>query len=207
MTPRDSLRSMVSALEQADFGQEGLHVDGLAIREIVDLSIIRVRALRGTPPSRWSDAELPLQVGACSQAEPRALCLRPGEWLLVGNAKRSENQLSETRRRLDDSEFFTWDETHALAVLRLEGEAAPWLLRKHCGLDLPGQGSDDGQCTRARLAHISMLMHYHINQLAGVYDLFVQRSLARFAWELLVSTAQHALELQNTFDPTSRGRS
>jgi sarcosine oxidase gamma subunit len=117
--------------------------------------------------------------------------------------------LGAVRARHDAAGFFCWDHSEALALIRIEGEAAPWLLRKHCGLDIPLDRPAEALCAQTLFARISVLMHWYVNGVAGnglagngpagVFDLHVDRSRAAYLWNVLVNSATHADQMHKRF--------
>ena len=200
-----ALRSALGhALGQAGADQAGFQLASLTVREIEKRAATRLRLLPGDTGSLAKSRDLPLATGTCSGKDPAVLCLRPGEWLVVSQSMAPDELLGHVRARHDAAGFFCWDHSEALALIRIEGEAAPWLLRKHCGLDIPLNRPAEALCAQTLFARISVLMHCYVNgpagnELAGVFDLYVDRSRATYLWNLLVNSAAHADQLYERY--------
>jgi sarcosine oxidase gamma subunit len=86
------------------------------------------------------------------------------------------------------------------AVFRLQGNGSPWLLCKLSGLDFLAGRAAGQHCARTKLGQVAVVIHYHqAENKAFVFDLLVDRSYARYLWELLAASAPHADELALTF--------
>lgn len=195
MSTVETGRHMSSALDQADFAQRGLTLEGLTMNEVCGLALVRLHAPPRIALAQANSVALPSETGECLSGDPTLLCLRPGEWLSVSERQSPNSLLSKQRSFAEEFGGSAWDESDGLAVLRLNGAAAVWLLRKNCSLELPVRHADQAWCGRTRLGQISVLMHYHVNGLAQCYDLYIDRSLIRYAWALLDNAAPHAVEL------------
>ena len=204
MKETSRVRSERSALAQAGFAQPGFQTDALSFCERAEVSKIRVRASGTASTGLPTRPGLPDVTGQCLGRDPAFLCLRPGEWLTVSESDSAETLMGEIVEQYGDSGVLTWDESDGLAALRLEGPAAPWLLAKHCGLDLHGARPDAEYCAQVRYAHIRLLLHYRGDADGGIYDLYVDRGLARWLWESMADSAPHAIELFKT--RAARGR-
>ena len=139
--------------------------------------------------------DLPVETGQCTGVDPVTLCLRPGEWLVVSKKLPAETLGLRFDGNHDQAKYLSWDESDALAIIHLEGAAAAWLLRKHCGLEFPVRAKSGPYCAQTRFAHISVLVHYYVNGSEQAFDLYVERSLARYLWELLADSAPHAIDM------------
>lgn len=195
MNTRETPEAVFSALAQSGSRQEGFRSESLRFREVDNRSLVRLRALPGVPAGYGAMGDLPPETGQCTGVEPVTLCLRPGEWLVVSADLTAEALCRQIAGDDDEAKFFTWDESDALAVIRIEGTAAAWLLRKHCGLELPFNTQTPRCCAQTKFAHISVLIHCCVNRPEQAYDIYVERSLARYLWELLADAAPHAIEL------------
>lgn len=197
-----------SALTQSGVADAVLALETLQIHEIETISVASLRAIPGTVPESEAAAGLPTQTGQCADGSPAVLCLRPNEWLLVDATATPADLLDGARRQYAERGFLLWDQSDGLGVIRVAGRAAPWLIRKYCGLELPFWGVNATRCAQTRFGHICVLMHYGIDTNAGrAFDLYIDRSLARYAWELLTAGAPHACALAKRVDTTDRAQS
>lgn len=208
MSERKQVRALRSALGQA-LGQDGadqagLQLASLTICERENWAATRLRVLAADTGMLAQSRNLPIATGTCSGKDPAILCLRPGEWLVVSQSMAPDELLGQVRARYDAPGFYCWDHSEALALIRMEGEAAPWLLRKHCGLDIPLDCPRQALCAQTLFARISVLMHWYVIGLAGdgpagVFDLYVDRSRAAYLWDVLVISATHADQMYERF--------
>ena len=169
----------------------------LDLQEISGLSLIRLHSLPTTSPS---GLDLPVQTGQCGGDDPVALCLRPGEWLLISGKTSAEDLLSQIRSGISEDQTVVSDQSDGLGVFRLSGLGAPWLLSKLSCLDFLAGKNHGEHCARTKMGHIAVIVHYH--QPAGdkfVFDLVFDRSVARYFWLLLTESSAHADELTATF--------
>ena len=206
MSRVNPLGAIESSLEQAGFAQQGLELDGLSLRELRMVSIIRIYALPGQPAQVAEFANLPAQTGEVRGSDPATLCLRPCEWLVFSQTRKAEVLLRDVPSGSDHPALHAWDESDGLGVLRVAGRAAPWTLRKLCGLEFPFDRERGINCAQTRFGHISVLMHEYVGSSGIAYHLFVDRSLARYTWELLANAAPHAVELGKAPNVTDPGR-
>jgi heterotetrameric sarcosine oxidase gamma subunit len=194
-------------------GMEGtpFHGDTLELKEVTGATILRLHSL--APAGQLAaeleshGVELPLQPNNSTGSDPAALCLRSNEWLLFSEQSDPERLFDRLRPAVDPAQTSLLNNSDGLATFRLSGRGAPWLLSKLSGLDYlagsSGGGSSQGQhCTRTRMAHAAVVVHYH--QPGGgdskfVFDLLFDRSLAKYLWELLRASTAHADDLAKTF--------
>jgi heterotetrameric sarcosine oxidase gamma subunit len=94
------------------------------------------------------------------------------------------------------------DMSDGLAVYRLSGSAAAWLLSKISCVDFVATAAFGQYAARTRMGRVAVVVSHH--QLVGtdtefVYDLIFDRSIAAYLWQLLLSSAPHAQELAAEF--------
>ena len=183
------MKRMKSTLQQAAVADREFNSSTLQLEEVTALSIARLHSLRPQP-------ELPPETGECSSNDPAMLCLRPGEWLSISE-KLQPPELATALKEMAVAGYAAVDDnTHGLAVFRLQGKGAPWLLNKLSGLDYLAGRSTGAHCAQTRMGHITVLVYYHfIDQGADVFDLIFDRSYARYFWELLTASSAHADDL------------
>ena len=73
------------------------------------------------------------------------------------------------------------------AILRLEGQGVREVLLKGSSLDLLSENYAAGTVRRMRFAEIAALLHI-VEE--NVFDIYVFRSYADYAWEFLLATAR-----------------
>jgi len=144
--------------------------------------------------------DLPEKTGQCGGRNPAALCLRPHEWLLISEVTEPVELLEQVQSNIDPEQTAVYDNSDGLAILRLSGNGAVWLLSKLSGLDYLAGTAAGGHCTRTRMGKIAVVVHYHQ---AGddqfVFDLIFDRSVAKYLWDLLSVSAPHADDLALAF--------
>lgn len=186
--------SASSALAQCALDSHSYSSDNLQLVERPGAALLRVHSLRDLPGEGEAFAGWPARTGACLDADPAVLCLRPREWLLVSETLDAAALCARLGDAVDRAATAVYDQSDGLARFRLSGRAAPWLLAKVGALDFTGDAFSQARCTRTRLGQIAVLVHFR-GQADGTFDLIVDRSLARYLWELLIDAAPHAAEL------------
>jgi len=189
-----------SALQQAGFNCLEFSSDSLEMKEISGASIVRLHSLQDAQQLNSGQLDLPEKTGQCSGSNPAALCLRPREWLLVSEAAKPAELLEQVQNNIDPAQTAVYDNSDGLAIFRLSGNGAAWLLSKLSGLDYLAGTATGGHCTRTKMGKIAVVVHYHQ---AGddqfVFDLIFDRSLAKYLWDLLSESAPHADDLALAF--------
>jgi heterotetrameric sarcosine oxidase gamma subunit len=189
MNDKPRIEKTASALRQAGVETTTFECQTLALEEVTGMSISRLRST-GVP------ADLPPETGRCAGNDPIVLCLRPGEWLSVSESL-SPRELVEKMTAIAGGECSTiHDCSHGLAVFRLRGKGSPWLMGKLSGLDYLAGIKTGAHCAQTRMGHISVLVHYRkFDEGIFGFDLILDRSYARYFWELLTESAAHADDL------------
>jgi heterotetrameric sarcosine oxidase gamma subunit len=189
MSEQHQVKKTESALRQAGLESTAFECRTLSLAEVPGMAIARLRSL-GMPD------QFPGSTGQCSGDDPALLCLRPGEWLAVSESHTPADLLAEMTRRAGSDCLTVLDNSHGLAVLRLQGRGAPWLLAKLSGLDFLAGTQNGAHCARTRVGQIGVTVHYReLEQGAFGFDLVLDRSYARYLWELLTASADHADDL------------
>ena len=189
-----------SALQQAGVEQRYLAIGNVRLREVTDLALTRLRTGGALPTDSSASAQMPARTGQCRGSDPVFLCLGPGEWLVISSTAAPPELPRTLQSSVGDGFAAAYDLTSGLVVLRLSGDAAPWLLSKLSSLDFVGGTAAGQHCARTRMADAAVTIHHH--QPANgewVFDLIADRSLAGYLWELLRDCAPHANELSKTF--------
>ncbi len=196
MVKSTSRKNSPTALEQAGVTSSAFRTPTLSMEEVRSASMVRLHSLHERPFPGPVPISLPTETGACSGDDPAALCLRPGEWLLISETIPAQALLQQFGKLIDPEQTSTLDSSDGLAVFRLSGPAAPWLLSKLSCLDFLAGKNHGPHCARTKMGHVAVIVHYH--QLHGdefVFDLIFDRSIARYLWLLLIASADHADEL------------
>jgi len=195
-----------SALQQA--GVTDLNHSGrsIALRELTGIALLRIHSLRPYAEIRTMmtacDITLPAEVNQSLGMDPSALCLAPGDWLLFSEYLGYQRLSSQVRASIEPHHTVALDLSDGYTVFRLSGTGAPWLLNKLSGLDFQKCIAGAPWCARTRMQQVAVTLHYHrpgglAN--APVFDLILDRSMARYLWQLLIASTPHAEELEREF--------
>jgi heterotetrameric sarcosine oxidase gamma subunit len=188
-----------SALRQAGIMESDFSTGTLSIREVAGASFVRMHALTDLAGEASTLIDLPQRTGQCTGGHPAILCLRPREWLFFSETTGPGDLLQHVIGTVDPAQTAVWNQSDALAVFRVSGEASAWLLCKLSGLDFLAGASSGPHCASTRMGQAAVMVHYH--QAEGeqfVFDLILDRSLAPYLWDLLRESAPHAGELHAT---------
>ena len=170
---------------------------GLNIREVPLGSMLLLQA-RGDPSGISKAFEtvigspLPLRTNTLVNGNVTALWLGTRKWLLLTNAHRSRELMSQLEVAGTEFPCLISDVSDARCGIAVGGHEARNLLAKVCALDLHAETFKTGQCAQSQLARIPVLL-YQKNALP-TYHLFVDRSLASYAWDWLADAATEFCE-------------
>jgi sarcosine oxidase subunit gamma len=134
---------------------QGIHVSAVQHRTIFQLS-------------SWDGgarSTLPAGVGSVSPGDPRILCVKPREWLLISEDARGQ------QGNFSGCAFVNLSD--ALAVTRVAGSAAREVLAKGCGLDFDARAFVVDQCARTRFGQIAVVIDCRA---PDQFDLYCGRS-------------------------------
>jgi heterotetrameric sarcosine oxidase gamma subunit len=198
-----------SPLQQAGITGTEFRSANLLLRELPDTRLLRLRSLQPeltTAALRDLGLDLPSSTGGSAGIDPAILCLRPNEWLVYSSSGTPGGLLDRVQARLNGAQpeggvsghTAALDMSDGLAVLQLGGAAAPWLLAKLSSLDFLGARETGQHCARTRMGQVAVVVNYHplaASSTEFVYDLILDRSIARYLWELLLHAASHAEEM------------
>jgi heterotetrameric sarcosine oxidase gamma subunit len=174
--------------------------DTLEMKEVTAVSLVRLHSLQNLGQLSSIPLELPEKTGQCSDGNPAALCLRPKEWLLISETIDPSELLQKVLNDIDMKLTSAYDQSDGLAVLRLSGRGAPWLLSKLSGLDHLAGMALGTHGARTKMGHVAAVVYYH--QAEGgsfVFDLIFDRSMTNYLWDLLSESAPHADDLVHAF--------
>lgn len=116
-----------------------------------------------------------------------ALWLGPSEWLLVTPGDGAA--LAErARQALAGCHSAVTDVSDSRCVIRASGPRVRELLAKASSLDLHPRVFETGMCAQSLLARTHMLLHQVADD--PVYDIYVHRSFADYAWRWLEDAAR-----------------
>jgi sarcosine oxidase subunit gamma len=102
--------------------------------------------------------KLPAEPNCAEGISPCALCLAPGEWLIVGEGPMDalEHVLASVS---GESTCHVVDVSNGNAIFGLEGPLAARILSRGCSLDLHPRVFPPGCCAQTVFAHIPALIH------------------------------------------------
>jgi len=196
MTDIRRKQSLAGTLAQAGVEERHFRSESLVLEEVCGAALVRIHSFDPTETMASCPFPLPQHVGACSGVDPTALCLRPGEWLLVGEATPPENLLQQAGLNAEPDLTSVLDVSDSMALFRICGTGAAWLMCKLSSLDfVPGVKQGPHSAT-TKLGDTAVIVHYHPS--AGgefVFDLLLDRSTAKYAWSLMIESSGHADEL------------
>ncbi|MFM8748327.1 MAG: sarcosine oxidase subunit gamma [Aestuariivirga sp.] len=116
-----------------------------------------------------------------------ALWLSVDQWLILCPRTNTADILARLGAALTGVHALAVDVSDMRAVIRMEGGGAREILMKGTSLDLLSAGIVPGFCKRMRFAEIAALLHVVDD---NVFDIYVFRSYARYAWDFLCATAK-----------------
>ena len=171
----------------------------LTLSERTGLSIVRVHGPGDLPQRHDLPVALSSTTGQCAGQDPTALCIGPGDWLLISETRSPASIIEPLQRAVATELCSVFDLSHGLAAFRLSGPGAAWLLSKLSGLDFLAASATGEHCARTKMQHLAVVVHYHEPDGNQVFDLLFDRSVARYFWELLIASAPHADDLSIAF--------
>ena len=169
---------------------QGLSLD---LREITDRGMID---LRGNANDKKFIAAVKKVLGldlpktprtSLSWGDVKALWLSIDQWLILCPRARASELTAALRVELGNIHSLIVDVSDMRAVLRLEGDGVREVLLKGSSLDLLSENYAAGTVRRMQYAEIAALLHVVEN---NVFDIYVFRSYADYAWEFLLATAR-----------------
>ncbi len=171
----------------------------VSLREIPDRGMIDLRGLA-------SDAAFMAAVrdvlGVALPTTPRTsvswgdvkvLWLSVDQWLILSSRPRTHELLANLRAALQGVHSLAVDVSDMRAVIRMEGEGCREILMKGTSLDLLSGEYTPGTCRRMRFAEIAALLHVVED---GVFDVYVFRSYAHYAWEFLTTAGRQGAHIR-----------
>jgi sarcosine oxidase, subunit gamma len=175
---------------------EGLSID---LREIKDRGMID---LRGNASDKKFMAAAKKALGfelpktprtSVSWGDVKALWLSIDQWLILCPRAKAAELTAALTAELGSIHSLAVDVSDMRAVIRLEGEGVREVLLKGSSLDLRGDDYKPGAVRRMRYAEIAALLHVVEDT---VFDLYVFRSYADYAWDFLLATASEASKIK-----------
>jgi sarcosine oxidase subunit gamma len=169
---------------------QGLSID---LREITDRGMIDLRGSASDKKfmaavKKVLDLDLPKAPRtSVSWGDVKALWLSIDQWLILCSHAKAGELTAALKAELGSIHSLVVDVSDMRAVLRLEGEGVREVLLKGSSLDLMSENYAAGTVRRMRYAEIAALLHVVEDK---VFDIYVFRSYADYAWEFLLATAR-----------------
>ena len=165
---------------------------GVVLRECSHRAQLSLRGGSGTDFEEAVEVVLgvrpPLEsASAAGNGDTSVLWLGPDEWLAVFPDEWREEIFSALRDALSPLHTAVVDVSHARAIIALAGPHARSVLQKGCHLDLHPSRFHARNVAQSRFARCQVLLHQTDD--APAYDLYVQRSFARYLWSWLEDAA------------------
>ena len=199
-----------TALQQAGLPDRSHISVGINLHELESTTLLRLRSLQEFSSLESAVAAcgivLPATINECSGQDPAVLCQAPRDWLLISERSSARQLLEQLQPALNAQHTIALDLTSALAVFRISGNAAPWLLSKLCGLDVRAGIKTAAHTARTRMQHAAVTLHYHAGDgpsARPVFDLIFDRGYAAYLWQLLVASIPHAEQLGHLYGSRS----
>jgi sarcosine oxidase, subunit gamma len=199
-----------TALQQAGVLDRSHISSGINLRELDSTTLLRLRSLQEFSSLESAVAAcgivLPGKVNDCSGQDPAVICQAPRDWLLISERSNARELMVQLQPALNAQHTIALDLSSALAVFRLSGNAAPWLLSKLCCLDVHAGIRTAAHTARTRMQHAAVTLHYHAGDTSAsvpVFDLLFDRSYAAYLWQLLVASIPHAEQLSQLYGSRS----
>lgn len=171
----------------------------ITLREIPDRGMIDLRGLASDPAflSAAHDAlgfALPTEPRtSAAWGDVRVLWLSVDQWLILSTRSKARDILANLRNTLAGIHALAVEVSDMRAVIRLEGEGCREILMKGTSLDLLAPEYQPGCCRRMRFAEIAALLHVVED---NVFDVYVFRSYAHYAWTFLCATAREPAKVK-----------
>ena len=165
----------------------------ITLREITERGMIDVR---GSTSDKKFLAAVKKVLGLDLPKTPRtsvawgdvkALWLSVDQWLILCAKSKADELVAALKAELNGIHSLVVDVSDMRAVLRLEGEGVREVLLKGSSLDLLSDDYQAGTVRRMRYAEIAALLHVVEDD---VFDVYVFRSYADYAWDFLLATAR-----------------
>jgi len=186
---KSQARSALADLQQQEsavlFGNGGVSLEELPLQ-----GMVRLQGPGGDALFCEQVAEalvpLPAPGHTTARGELKCLWLTPNEWLIVTPAGGEDTVLTALAPVLEGRVSLASMITDSRLAVEITGPCAAELLSKGCALDLHRSKFVVGNTTVTRLAK-SVAMVTRVQEEA--YQLYVDRSQARYIWEWLVDAA------------------
>jgi sarcosine oxidase subunit gamma len=174
------------ALSTAD-NADWVHIKSICGRTSLRLRSCLPEVVSGQKAVVLAGRELPLRVGATRCGPIQALCIGPGEWIIVSQVMTALDVQTRFAPELTQQGLVLVDLTDGLAVLELRGFATRDVLSKGCGLDFHPDVFFIGTCARTRFAQLDVIIH--CTGFEPQIELYVGRSYLAYLHDWLTDAA------------------
>lgn len=162
------------------------------VRPVARTSVLRLRSWLPESSSAASQVALagqalPRTVGETLFGSARALCLGPGDWLIVSDQHTASNLREHFEPDLSRQGLALVDLTDGMAVIEVYGPTTREVLSKGCGLDMHPRSFPPGRCARTRFAQIAVVIECLDAQ--PRFELTVPRSYLHYVHSWLADAA------------------
>lgn len=134
------------------------------------------------------ELDLPREPNTAVAGEFALLWMGPRKWLIILDAAKVPELKPQLEMALSGIPSLVSDLSDARAGIEVSGTEARTVLGRVCALDLDSGSFQPGQCAQSLLVRIPLLLH-RPEQQPG-FHLYVDRSLASYAWDWLTDAAK-----------------
>lgn len=169
-----------------------MRTDDFQIGPVRSKAVLRLKSwlpehLDGNRRALLGERELPSQVGSTLAGSVPALCLGPGEWLVVSHEHAASQLREQSGSDLAEQGIAMIDLSDGIAAFDVSGPLAREVLSKGCGLDFHPSVFRIGHCARTRFAQVPLVID--LANESPCFDLYVARSYLSYLRSWLTDAA------------------
>ena len=131
--------------------------------------------------------KLPLLPNTSTTSTHTILWMKPGKWMIFCAVGESRQLRKNLKSALAGFICMISDISDSRVGIEISGDDARALLSRVCALDLDARSFTRGQCAQTLLVRVPLLLH-QVND-RPTFHLYVDRSVARYAWDWLCDAA------------------
>jgi len=146
--------------------------------------------------SRVIGQDLPVEPNTSTTSIYTALWMKPGKWMILSEPEETPHIRQKLESALTDINFMISDVSDSRTGIEVSGVHARDLLSRVCALDLDARSFAPGQCAQSLLVRVPLLLHQLDDR--PTFHLYVDRSVARYAWDWLSDAANEFISSENT---------
>ena len=193
---RQSALQDFQANEKAAFIQE----DGLCLRELpfsgkLILQVNGNREAIQSAVARAMGQNLPLVPNTSTASKNSILWMKPSKWMILSEPGAIPQIRQKLESVLTGFHFMISDVSDSRTGIEVSGVHARTLMNRICALDLDVGSFPAGQCAQTLLVRIPLLLHKLDEK--PTFHLYVDRSVARYAWDWISDAAQEFVNGNN----------